>query len=163
MIRLVTIPKRGKVFYLEAVYPGNPNITYAVTGRTALMHNTGCGKAMLSEMSEEAVNLIIKAHGLQRFTSTTITTSEELKKDLENIRECGFAVDRCEHLPGVKCVGVSVKGKGGLLGSLSIASSPMNLPDSKINDYAAMLLHAAMLLSSKEEYFPYCEQLPQAE
>lgn len=155
-----TIPKNGKVLYLEGIYPGKRNVTYSVTGKTLLLHCTGCGKAILSEMSEEQVRRIVEVYGLPRFTSTTITDYAELQRELQETRERGYAIDNGEEGPGVRCVATAIKSVNGPLGALSISGSVINMPDNILESYAELLTHASMLLASHPEAFPQCDPMP---
>lgn len=155
-----TIPLKGKCFYLEGVYPGKRNITYSVTGRKLLMHCTGCGKAMLSGMKDEDIDKIISAYGLPKYTSTTITEPNNLKKEIQKIRERGYAIDLGEETPGVKCVAVPIKNRDRLLGAFSISGSTMTMHDDILPGYAEMLTEASYLLSTKGDLFPPCQPLP---
>ncbi|MCI8418519.1 MAG: IclR family transcriptional regulator [Lachnospiraceae bacterium] len=156
----LTIPKKGKAFYLQSVNPGNRNISYSITGRCTLMHCSCCGKIMLSEMSEEMVDLIIDTYGLPRFTTTTITKREALKAELQTIRDRGYAIENCEEFPNVKGVAVPICSSNRLLGSLSLTGSVLSMPDENMVQYATLLANGANLLASNEEFFPKCDPYP---
>jgi len=43
---------------------------------------------------------------MKRFTATTITSAEELAKELQVVNERGYAIDNAEHEDDVMCVAV---------------------------------------------------------
>ena len=155
-----TIPKQGKALYLEGIYPTKRTISYSVTGKTLLMHCTGCGKAMLSQLPEEAVKRIVDCYGLPRYTPATITDFDVLMNQLRQDRERGYSVDLGEETPGVKCVAVAIKGRERVLGAISISGSTMSMQDEDIPMYAEMLANATHMLSMKADSFPVCPLLP---
>lgn len=156
----LTIPKKGKAFYLQSVNPGNRNISYSITGRCTPMHCSSCGKAMLSAMPEDRVDEIIDTHGLARFTTATITDRDALRNELRTIRERGYAIDNCEEFPNVKGVAVPICSSNRLLGSLSLTGSVFSMPDENLMQYATYLANGANLLASNEELFPTCDPYP---
>ncbi|AOT69641.1 IclR family transcriptional regulator [Geosporobacter ferrireducens] len=158
-----TVPRHGKVLYLDASYPANKNVLYSITGKTLNMHCTGVGKAMLSKLSEHEIKQIIDYHGMERFTPTTITNFEDLMKEIKQIRECGYAIDRSEEAHGVKCVAVPIVNGDRVLGAISISGSIISIKDEMILDYAQMLISVANILAQKPEMFPNCPMLPKIE
>ncbi len=155
-----TIPKNGKILYLESIYPGKRNIHYSVTGKTLPMHCTGCGKAIMSHLRQEEIDTIINHYGLSRFTPTTITDYHQLMEELRITRERGYAIDLSEESFGVKCVAVPILASNRVLGSISVSGSKMNMPDEILPKYAELLSVVAILMSAKADLFPECSLLP---
>ena len=151
----LTTPINGRVLYLECVYPNKRAVLYSTNGRTQPMHCTGCGKAMLSYMSEQEVDAVIAKWGLQRRTPNTITDPAELKRNLAKYRELGYAIDNEEDSPNIRCIGMAIRSPGGsVAGALSISGSPLTLPDEKIPEYAKILSGACNFLSHHAHLFP---------
>lgn len=86
----------------EAVYDDTP------TGEFTSMHWTSIGKALLAHLPSTRVDEIITEHGLDEATDSTITDSDELREELELIRERGYAVENEERREGVVAVAVPV-------------------------------------------------------
>lgn len=156
----LTIPKQGMVFYLQSVNPGNRNISYSITGKCSYMHSSACGKAMLSALSDEDVDLILHTHGMPRATAMTIVDPALLKKDLELIRTRGFSIDNCEDAPHVVSLAVPIVGRDRLLGALSISGSMIAMNKELFPQWAGLLSSAAAAFASYEDLFPRCEILP---
>ena len=88
-----------------------------------LLHCTASGKAILEGLPDQRVHDIIDRHGLQRQTTNTITTREDLFEDLKKIRERGYAINDEEEVLGIFAVGVGIQDEGGnILGSVSMSA-----------------------------------------
>lgn len=149
-----TIPKDGRVLYLDASYPANKNVTYSITGKTLDMHCTGVGKAMMSKMSDEQIRGIVAEHGMKRYTPRTITDFDALMEEIEETRARGYALDFGEESQGVKCVAVPVASGRMLLGAISISGSIIGLKEEQYEEYAEMLFEIANILADKADMFP---------
>lgn len=66
-------------------------------GQRSPVHATASGQVLISEMSEDALDRIIKVHGLRRYTPRTITDPERLQKRLHRIRADGYVVANAEY------------------------------------------------------------------
>ena len=145
----------GLVFYMECVYPSRRSISYSVSGKTLPMHCTGCGKAMLSQMSTEQVEAIIQKHGLPAVTQNTITDHDQLMEVLAASRRRGYALDNEEETMGVKCVAMAIRtGRGDVAGALSISGSTLSIRQDNIEQYAQLLSRACNSLSQYAHLFP---------
>jgi DNA-binding IclR family transcriptional regulator len=152
----LTTHVEGQVFYLECVYPSRRLVSYSISGKLLPMHCTGCGKAMLSFMDREQVEMIIRQHGLPRSTPNTITDKEELFKVLGQYRKMGYAVDNEEESMGVRCVATALRtGKGTVAGALSISGSVLSMRDDVLEEYAVLLSKACNTLVPYTHLFPY--------
>jgi len=156
----LTIPKNGMTLYIESIFNNRRNLNYSITGKTLPMHCTGCGKAMLSHMSREDIDIIVSHVGLERFTPATITDYDALMAELRATWERGYAIDRGEESHGVKCVAVPIIWNNAVLGAVSISGSILNMTDDIFPEYAEMLMTVASLMSTKADLFPKCSHLP---
>ena len=72
------------------------------------MYCTSVGKAILAHLPEKKVKEIWDNSKIVKYTDYTITDFQELKKELEDVRERGYAVDNEENEMGVRCVGAPI-------------------------------------------------------
>ena len=79
---------------------------FTEVGRRAHTHSTGVGKAILSQLDDEAVRAIVQRAGMPCPTEHSIGTIDELLADLALIRERGYAIDDGEQELGVRCFAV---------------------------------------------------------
>jgi DNA-binding IclR family transcriptional regulator len=95
---------------------------YFTVGERMYLHTTAAGKAILAEYPEERVDFIVDRTGLPRQTDRTITSREALKRELDGIRQRGYALNRGEDQEGVYAIGqVARKPSGAVLGAISVA------------------------------------------
>lgn len=83
---------------------------FTEVGRTVMLHSTGVGKAILSTLTDDEVQGIVRRTGMPARTEHTITTPDSLLKQLELVRRRGFATDDGEQELGVRCVAVPISG-----------------------------------------------------
>lgn len=81
---------------------------FTEVGRRVYPHCTGVGKALLTQLSNEAVRHIVARTGMPAQTANTLTDPEALIADLELSRHRGYAVDEGEQEIGVRCFSVPV-------------------------------------------------------
>jgi DNA-binding IclR family transcriptional regulator len=62
------------------------------TGGQSELHNTAAGKLLLAHMTDEEVAAYFAEADLEKFTETTLTTPEELRRDMAETRQRGFAI-----------------------------------------------------------------------
>ncbi|MBN2657600.1 MAG: IclR family transcriptional regulator [Spirochaetales bacterium] len=78
-------------------------------GSKAPLYCTGIGKILLAWMEDEDFSVYLERVDFVKFTENTLTSPVELKKELDEIRKQGYAVDREEHELGVFCVAAPVR------------------------------------------------------
>lgn len=119
-------------------------------GQSAPTYCTGVGKLLLAYARPEQVERILKREGLRRFTEHTIIDRSLLAKELESIRQRGFAIDDEEHEVGVRCVAAPVRNsQGTTIAALSISMPSVRLPKSKIPRYREFVTKAAEEISRR--------------
>jgi DNA-binding IclR family transcriptional regulator len=62
------------------------------------------GRVLLSQIEEEKAKEIIQKKGLVRYTSKTVIDPRQFLREIEKVREQGYAVDDEEYIPGVRAV-----------------------------------------------------------
>lgn len=136
----LTIPRNGKVLYLEALYPSVRLVQYSTAGRLADMHATGVGKAMLAYMPKREVNAVIARWGLPKKTPNTLKSPEDLQLELDKIRERGYAVDWEENELTIRCVAVAIRNsRNESIGAISVSGPSVNFTPERIPQYAAQI------------------------
>ncbi|MEW9834163.1 IclR family transcriptional regulator [Mesorhizobium marinum] len=118
----------------------------------APVHCTSIGKAILAFQPESVVQRVIEA-GLARYTDSTITDGEQLRLELQKVRDRGYALDNGEHQPGLRCVGAPIRDQfGRVFASISATASSMQFPADREASVAAIVIHHAGQISSHLGY-----------
>ena len=142
----LAVPSGYEVIYLNAHYPAGITPGRSIIGVKAPMYCTGVGKAMLAFLSEEILDQVV-ANGFDKFTSNTISDIVTLKKELELIRERGYAIDNMEHEYGIKCVAVPIRNiRGEIVAGLSTSGPSLRFSNQKLNEYANLLTSMSLEL-----------------
>lgn len=146
----LAIRDRTKVLYVRSSVPRSQlNGFQHICGVTADMYCTGVGKAMLAFMPAEVIEEVV-AGEMPRYTDNTITTRQELLKELGEIREHGYAIDNMEHEYGIKCVGVPIFSTNNeLLGAISATGPSPRFTHDKIEEYSKLLMGIAHTAKSQ--------------
>jgi DNA-binding IclR family transcriptional regulator len=104
------------------------------------IHATAAGKSLVAYDSEEEIRKRFPGT-LQKYTSSTITTVEGLLKDLEKVRDVGYATDLEEFEEGLRCIASPVRDyTRKVVGALSISGPANRLTDERIRTVEAPLV-----------------------
>ncbi len=98
-----------------AVYVAQASSAYSMrmfteVGRRVYCHCTGVGKMVLSQVPDQTVREIVARVGMPALTEASITDVDALLREMDAIRERGYAVDDGEQELGVRCFAVPVPG-----------------------------------------------------
>lgn len=93
-------------------------------------HCTSQGKILLAYSPKETIQRVIDRNGLQRYTPHTLCTTEGLLRELETVRNQGYAVDNAEHEKNIRCIAVPIFDETGKIeAALSAAGTVIDIPD----------------------------------
>jgi DNA-binding IclR family transcriptional regulator len=110
----LSIFDQGNVFYIE-VLRGNRALTIAAdVGQRLPVHCTASGKLFLAHLPPSEVDAFLN-EPLKSFTAKTITIPVELYRQLENIRNQGYAVDYEEFEVGICAVAAPIFNRQGAM------------------------------------------------
>jgi IclR family transcriptional regulator, acetate operon repressor len=96
------------VVYIAQVPSPHAMRMFTEVGRRAHMHDTGVGKAILAQLSDDVVTGIVKRAGMPTPTEHSIGNLPDLLKALDAIRERGYSIDEGEQELGVRCFAMAV-------------------------------------------------------
>lgn len=98
-----------EVVYIDQVESKNMIKMMARPGTRAPAYCTGAGKVLLAGLPPFQLERVLSSLNLHPYTTATITTVESLKKELDQVRQQGYAIDRGELEEGVRCVAAPIK------------------------------------------------------
>jgi IclR family acetate operon transcriptional repressor len=118
---------RSIILFDETTAPSDEGFQ---VGRYFHMHSSASGKAMLAEYPDDRVEAVVDRWGLPELTENTITDFGELRAEIDDIRERGYAVNRQEELNGLRAVAMAVtEPDGSVFGTLDVSGPSYRLPD----------------------------------
>ncbi|MFB6121909.1 MAG: IclR family transcriptional regulator [Haloferacaceae archaeon] len=117
--------EHGYAIYVRIAEGEHSVSTGAKLGRRRMMlHATAAGKSILSHLPRDEADAILDDQGLYQFTENTITDRQELYEEFAEIRERGYAVNREEHIEGLRAIAAPVTTPDGdVLGAVSVADA----------------------------------------
>jgi DNA-binding IclR family transcriptional regulator len=140
----------GEVVYLDKVEPGRSVRLASSVGRRNPAYCTAVGKAIMAYLPENQVEIAVQKHGLRSLTRKTISTMMELKAELTQVQELGYAVDNEENEEGVCCVGTVVRDfSGDPVAAISVSGPTFRVGSEKIPFLAKSVISAAEALSKE--------------
>ncbi|GAB4266371.1 MAG: IclR family transcriptional regulator [Deferrisomatales bacterium] len=98
-----------RVVYVDVVEATRPVRVVSRVGVGLPVYCSAVGKSQIAFESADEVERILSETALEPYTSHTITDRAELERQLEEIRERGYAIDDEEFDEGIRCVGVPVR------------------------------------------------------
>lgn len=130
----------------EESYQNSVRMSSKVGNRIPL-YCSGVGKAVLAQMSEDAVQKIWECSDIQTLTAHTITEYPSFLKQLEEIRQCGYSLDNEENELGVRCIAVSIPDYSGTYSyALSISAPITRMTDERIQTLSKLILQEKSLI-----------------
>lgn len=112
------------------------------------LHCTGLGKAYLSSLKDEDLAFYARFAALERYTPNTITTVEQLLKEISQSRAQGYALDKGEHSVDVWCVAAAVVDHlGHTVSALSISGPASVLKQRDLNQLGREVKETARKIS----------------
>lgn len=140
----LAIADAGDVVFIAQAETHNPIRAFFRPGSRGPLHSSGIGKALLADMAEEKAAAIIKSSELERHTSKTLTTPDELRTDLSAIRTRGWSLDNEERYLGMRCVASTIfNAYGEPVAGISISGPTVRFPDDSLDALGAKVKQAA--------------------
>jgi DNA-binding IclR family transcriptional regulator len=118
--------------YLARIDCSHPVRLASQVGVRLPAYATGLGKALLAGLPHEELTARLRNCSLTAFTAHTITSVVVLLRELNAIRERGYASDNEEYTPGLRCVAVPIRDRHG-------------------HDTAAMSISIPLMRASREQ------------
>jgi IclR family acetate operon transcriptional repressor len=144
----LAILQDGRAISIEKFDSPQPVGLDARLGGVMPLHCTGVGKVLLAFQSEDLLNQIVQSPGLTRRTARTITNPAQLRKELEMIRQQGYAVDQEEAVDGLRCVaGPVINHAGQIVAAFSVAGPATRLTPARIREIAHLVRETSQEIS----------------
>jgi DNA-binding IclR family transcriptional regulator len=108
-------------------------------------HATGMGKILLAFRGEEAFrDFVGPSRCFKRFTPFTIVSPRELKRELDQVAQRGYAISDQEVVLGCRCIAVPVRsGQRKFVAALSISNTPERFGETALPGLLSKLYAAA--------------------
>lgn len=124
--------RHGEVMVLESI-EGQQALKAAGphTGYYRNAHARASGKCLLASLDDQAVAAYFAGHPLTALTENTISHEADVRKELDRVREQGYAVDIEELNLGISCLAMPVTQGANTIGAYSITAPADRLLEHK--------------------------------
>ena len=140
---------QGGVVYIIRRAPENDVSTVSKIGNRVPAYCTAIGKVLLAHKPEEEIDKVLSAP-LKAYTPRTVVSPGELRKQLAEIKQAGYAVTSEELRPGVSSVAVPIfNDAGDAIAALSVTGMKSFFYTAQINYYVKELKTYSRLITEK--------------
>ncbi|MFT5165542.1 MAG: IclR family KDG regulon transcriptional repressor [Saprospiraceae bacterium] len=144
------ILKDSQVFMVDKIESPKGLKLNSVVGTSSPAYCSGLGKTLMAHLSDFDLSQTLKKIEFKANTEFTITKKTILKKELEEIRTLGYAIDRQELELGLICVAVPVFNQNDqVIAALSAAGPAIRFQEEKIKNYVAILQNGANAIKQR--------------
>lgn len=137
---------RAEVLYIERVEAQRSLTMGSKLGARNPVYCTALGKAMLAFSSEAEIDQILAGCRMEARTKNTITSILTLKRELERIRDRGYAIDDEEIEDGIRCISAPILNSE----NRAVAAMSISGPSSRITPGRFQLIGKTMLKAAQE-------------
>lgn len=140
------------VVSIDQVIGSSTVTTVNWVGQRTPMHATSAGKLFLANM-RPAERASILAGGLQRYTEHTIVDPDVLERELETVRQEGYAHTLNEHEIGLAAIAAPIRSiDGELIAALAISGPSFRINEDSRASLAKHVISAAAEISTRAGY-----------
>jgi IclR family transcriptional regulator, KDG regulon repressor len=137
---------RAEVLYIERVEAQRSLTMGSKLGARNPVYCTALGKAILAWSPEAEVDRVLGGSRMEARTRNTITNVLTLKRELERIRDRGYAIDDEEIEEGIRCIAAPILSAN----DRAVAAISVSGPSSRITPDRYQLIGKTMMNAAQE-------------
>jgi len=146
-VHLATLEQTDAI-YIDKIDSSQPLRMHSYIGQKIPIHASALGKVLLAWGPKHLLGDLLKKDKLKRFTDTSITEPEALQKEIQKVHSQGYAEDREESVPGVRCVAAPILDReGSVVAALSISIPSQRVNDERMGSLQKMVRAGALRIS----------------
>lgn len=140
----LVVLRGGNLLYLDCVESPRAIRAGSRVGEMLPAYATAGGKALLAALAPQLVSELYSGSALAPLTPHTIKTVPRLLKELERVREAGYAVNNGESEPNLRAVAAAIVDRAGVVrAAITVAAPEFRLPTSAVPRVAVAVSRAA--------------------
>ncbi|WP_193178574.1 IclR family transcriptional regulator [Oricola nitratireducens] len=133
-----------EVIYLDKVESRQSVRMHSQIGNASPAFCTGVGKAAMSLLSDEELEERIARVRFHTYTPNTLRDADAFRREIADIREKGYALDREEHEAGIHCIAAPIASlERSFYAGISITAPVYRISMDQLEDWADDVRHAA--------------------
>lgn len=131
----------NEVVYIDMLEPGRPLRANARIGHRHPAHSTSLGKAMMAFLPD--ADALALSSELRQRTINTLTDADKLRRQVDDVRRRGYAIEVGENEDGLMCIGVPILDRTGYPVAAMSLSAPERRMKPELTAVAADALKGA--------------------
>lgn len=153
VVHLSTLDGQEAVYIDKVENPNKSIRMYSQIGKRSPLHCTGVGKVLLAWLPDKEVEYLLGVKGMEAYTKNTITNIQDMKRNLAEIREKGYAFDEIEHEEDIRCVAAPIFNiHGKVIASVSVSGPVMHVTLDRMPKLTEEVLETAKNISYQLGY-----------
>jgi DNA-binding IclR family transcriptional regulator len=138
------------VYYVDVVQSPHPFRMASPVGSWRPVYCTAMGKALAAYLPAGEKEHVLSSIRFERFTPHTLTRLPQLRKELEKVRQRGYALDDEEAILGARCVSAPIlHDESKVMAAISVAGPTTRIARDKIRVLAGEVVAAARAISTR--------------
>jgi IclR family transcriptional regulator, KDG regulon repressor len=155
----LSIFDHGNVFYIEVIQGNHALTISAAVGQRLPAYPTASGKLFLAYRSSEERDAVL-SQSMVHYTDKTITSPEELSRQLQQVRRQGYAFDDEELEIGIRAVAAPIFNRDGVVvAAMSMPSPTSRMTMERVSEIAESLKEATQAVSRRLGWMPHSNSL----
>ena len=147
------IREETDIVYIDKVEANNTISMSSRIGKRNPMYCTATGKAILAFLPEDEVLKVWNSSKIVKLTKNTNTDFILFKKELQTIKNIGYAIDDEENEIGVRCVGATIFNMNGdVVAAISVSGPVTRITDDKIDFISKEVIQCTNSISKEMGY-----------
>lgn len=143
----LNVRQADNIVVLDKLDSTHPVRVFDPLGTTIPLHASASGKAMLAWAGPDDIDDYIRRMP-EQFTDATIVQPELLRRELEQIRELGYAFNRGEWRSEIRGIAAPIlESSGAPRFAISLSIPSHRFPEDKVPEFAQLVMDAARLIS----------------
>lgn len=139
--------------YIDKVETLSSIRMYSQIGKRVPLYCTAIGKILLSGLDDGKIQDMLREMTLCKYTDNTITSLDELLKQVHEAREKGCAVDNEEHEAGIRCIAAPVLDyTGRIIAAVSVSGDSRVVSQDRDEEISRCVKETAEAVSKRMGY-----------
>lgn len=140
----------GEYVRLYQVEGTHPLRVIEMTSRYDDVYSSAATKTILAYLPAEECRKVVEEFQFKKLTPKTITHKKAFYKELETVRQYGFAVDDEENLMGVRCIGAAIRDREGYpIAAISVSGPSSRITSEVIPSIGSHLVEVTNAISKR--------------
>lgn len=139
----LAVLSENEVVYIDMLEPGRPLRANARIGHRHPAHSTSLGKAMMAFLPD--ADALALSSDLPQRTINTLTDADKLRRQVDDVRRRGYAIEVGENEDGLMCIGVPILDRTGY----PVAAMSLSAPERRMKPELTMVAADALKGAAK--------------